>query len=111
MFRDSIDGWNFQLRDHTSVKGLKALACYKRGLCGGHKPFICRTHPFYFENSHLMFQKSWCRLSVERYMALHSHAVMRLQSIVEKFGLRDTSLGHDQRDYVFAEQHKMPPPD
>ncbi|MDX2213853.1 MAG: hypothetical protein SFY66_11260 [Oculatellaceae cyanobacterium bins.114] len=94
MFVDVINDWDFRLAENPNIPGRKAIYCNKLGLCGGHKPFVCRTHPVYFSEGSLLVQESLCRLPAYKFFQFHHDQVEHIRRIVLKYGLDKVTLGY-----------------
>lgn len=94
LFDDVLNDTDFKLIDHPVLSGRKTVICDKRGLCGGRKPFVCRTHPVHFVTGTLVFQESWCRLKATAFIGWHKEAVDRIRATVYRYGLESVVLGY-----------------
>jgi len=93
MFDDVINESDFRLDENPVLPGRKVVYCSKMGLCGGRKPYVCRTHPVHFRKGMLFFEESGCRLAASTYLVLHREAVERVRGIVQRYGLLTVELG------------------
>lgn len=94
LFESSVNATDFRLIDHPRFKGRKSLVCSKLGLCNGHKPFVCRSHPVYFIDGLMLFEEWLCRLGAIAFIQRHKAAVEHIRKTVFARQLGDTLLGY-----------------
>ncbi|MTJ08763.1 MULTISPECIES: hypothetical protein [unclassified Anabaena] len=97
MFVDAINDWDFRLTDNEDLLGRKTIYCSKMGLCNGHKPFICRTHPVYFSEGAILFVEGQCRLTAYKFFQFQHEQIEKIRSIVYKYGLEKVILGYAKK--------------
>lgn len=93
-FEDVVNSHDFQLVDHPNLDGRKTIICSKRGLCGGRKPYVCRTHPLHFAEGLVMFEEGLCRLRATTFLAMHQEQVERVRAVALAQGLDEVPLGY-----------------
>jgi len=98
VFEAELNDTDFVLSENPALPGRKIITCSKMGMCGGRKPFVCRTHPFHFMEGTVLVQESQCRLRASTFLSFHGRAIEKLKAIVYQYALQHEVLGYGRRE-------------